>query len=55
MRVCEYHEYTEGGEVCDPTHRDGGARPHHMGLYSNKMALMTSDYGKMRPLSTKWP
>ena len=20
IRVFEYHEYTEGGEVCDPTH-----------------------------------
>ena len=25
VRVCEYHMYTEGGEVCDPRHRDGGS------------------------------
>ena len=25
IRVCEYHEYTVGGEVCDPRHRDGGS------------------------------
>jgi hypothetical protein len=25
VRVCEYHEYTTGGEVCDPTHSDGGS------------------------------
>jgi hypothetical protein len=23
--VFEYHEYTVGGEVCDPTHSDGGS------------------------------
>ena len=25
IRVFEYHEYTVGGEVCDPTHSDGGS------------------------------
>jgi hypothetical protein len=24
IRVCEYHDYTTGGEVCDPRHCDGG-------------------------------
>ena len=25
IRVCEYHEYLPGGEVCDPRHCDGGS------------------------------
>tara|TARA_B110000208_G_scaffold91782_1_gene115462 strand:- start:127 stop:945 length:819 start_codon:yes stop_codon:yes gene_type:complete len=25
VRVCEYHDYTTGGEVCDPRHCDGGS------------------------------
>jgi hypothetical protein len=25
VRVCEYHEYTSGGEVGDPKHRDSGS------------------------------
>ena len=25
VRVCEYHEYMKGGEVCDPHHCDGGS------------------------------
>ena len=29
--------------------------PHNMGLPSNKTALITSDRGKMRSMSTKWP
>ena len=25
LRVCEYHEYFEGGSLCDPMHCDGGS------------------------------
>ena len=35
-------------------HDSNCGRKHH-GLYFNKMALITSDCGKMRCLSIKWP
>ena len=43
-----------GGRRRGRPDRRGAGPPQH-GLYSNKMALITSDCGKMRYLSIEWP
>ena len=48
------HEISET-EMAAIIDTERAAPPGQYGLSSNKMALITSDCGKMRNLSIKWP